>query len=103
MDHQMSGTSSKPVALVTGASAGIGSVYAQRLAARGYDLILAARDTARLNAKAVELRAAYGVSVEVIGADLTKPADVRALASKIADDANVTLLVNNAGAAVLGG
>jgi short-subunit dehydrogenase len=90
-------------ALVTGAYAGIGAVYAQRLAARGYDLVLAARDTGRLNAKATELRAAHGVSVEVIGADLTKPADVRALAAKIADDVSVTLLVNNAGAAVLGG
>jgi uncharacterized protein len=90
-------------ALVTGASAGIGAVYAQRLAARGYDLILAARDTGRLNARAADLRAFHGVNVEVIGADLTKPADVRALAGRIADDANVTLLVNNAGAAVLGG
>ena len=89
-------------ALVTGASSGIGAVYADRLAARGHALILAARDEARLNTLAAKLRAEHGVTVEVIRADLTAAADVAALEAKIAADPNISLVVNNAGAALMG-
>lgn len=89
-------------ALVTGASSGIGAVYADRLARRGYDLILAARDEGRLNALASRLRAEAGVKVEVIRADLTAKPDLLVLERRLRDDAAITLLVNNAGAALFG-
>jgi short-subunit dehydrogenase len=88
-------------ALVTGASSGIGAVYADRLARRGYDLILAARDEARLNDLAQRLRAETGVKVDVVRADLTVRNDVRALEQRLREDPAITLLVNNAGAAIL--
>jgi uncharacterized protein len=58
-------------ALVTGASSGIGSIYADRLARRGYDLVLVARDAARMWSQAARLRHSYQVQVEVLAADLT--------------------------------
>lgn len=87
-------------ALITGASSGIGAVYADRLARRGYDLILAARDETRLNALAEKLRAETGVKFDVAKADLTSRDDVRALEARIAAEPNLTLLINNAGAAL---
>ena len=97
-------STSKPVApkqtaLVTGASSGIGAVYADRLARRGYDLILVARDQGRLEALAGRLRAETGVAVQVVRADLTVPADVRRIEAVLQGDAAITLLINNAGAA----
>ena len=95
----MSDNTSKGAALITGASAGIGAVYADRLAKRGHDLILAARDEARLDALAGRLRAETGVRVEVIKADLTDKADLTKLEQRLATDPAIEMLVNNAGAA----
>jgi len=89
----------KGAALITGASTGIGAVYADRLAKRGHDLILVARDQARLNALAERLRAEAGVNVEVIKADLTNKADLVKLEQRLATDTAITTLVNNAGVA----
>jgi short-subunit dehydrogenase len=84
-------------ALVTGASSGIGATYAERLAKRGYDLILVARDLGRLNEASARLSAAHGVKVDVLQADLTVAEDVRKVEKRIREDAAVTLVVNNAG------
>ncbi|MFE6995077.1 SDR family NAD(P)-dependent oxidoreductase [Microbacterium sp. NPDC057659] len=87
-----------PTALITGASAGLGAEFARQLAARGADLILVARGADALEALAAELRDAYGVSADVISADLSAEADVEVVAVRLRDAANpVDLLVNNAG------
>ncbi len=99
----MSDTTSKGFALVTGASTGIGAVYADRLAKRGYDLILVARDETRLTALAERLKAETGVQVEVLKADLTDRADLAKVEERLATDTAITLLLNNAGAAHFGG
>ena len=90
-------------ALITGASSGIGAVYGRCLAARGHDLVLVARATDRLEALAAELRAAHGVRVTVLTADLTDDAGLAAVADRLRSDPPVDLLVNNAGTALLGG
>lgn len=90
-------------ALITGASTGIGAVYADRLARRGHDLILVARDEARLNVLAERLRSETGVKVEVLRGDLTDKADLRRLEDRLASDPAISVLVNNAGAAGGGG
>jgi short-subunit dehydrogenase len=90
------------VILITGASAGIGAVYADRFAKRGHDLILVARDVAKLNALADRLRAETGVSVEVLPADLSKPADVLRIETRLRQDGSIGALVNNAGIAAFG-
>ncbi|MGF6570005.1 short-subunit dehydrogenase [Paraburkholderia sp. GAS333] len=87
----------KGTAVVTGASSGIGAVYADRLARRGYDLILVARDVNRLNELAGRLTKTTGRHVETIGADLTVKADVRRIEARLREDRAITLLVNNAG------
>ena len=86
-------------ALITGASSGIGATYADRLARRGYDLVLVARDEARLKALAGKLGAETGVSVEVLRADLTAHEDLLKVEARLRDDGDITLLVNNAGMA----
>jgi short-subunit dehydrogenase len=93
---------SKGTALVTGASTGIGAVYADRLARRGYNLILTARDAARLNALAVTLRAETGVAVDVLPADLTTKAGRALVEHRLEGDASISLLLNNAGMAATG-
>ncbi|PNB71378.1 SDR family oxidoreductase [Pseudomonas sp. GW456-E7] len=89
--------SSKGTALITGASSGIGAVYADRLARQGYDLILVARSRSRLNALAKHLSDQTGRSVEVVAADLTNKADSLRVEQILRNDASITLLVNNAG------
>jgi short-subunit dehydrogenase len=95
-------TEHRGTALVTGASSGIGAVYAHRLAKRGYDLILVARSVERLDALAARLREQTGRSVEVLPADLSEPAQLATVAQRIAACADLTLLVNNAGVALDG-
>ncbi len=84
-------------ALVTGASAGIGREFCGQLAARGYDLILVARDAGRLGALGAELEARHGVSVAILATDLTLDADVDRVVARLAGTGALTLLVNNAG------
>ncbi|AJR23429.1 MULTISPECIES: SDR family oxidoreductase [Sphingobium] len=92
----------KNIALITGASTGIGAVYADRLARRGFDLILVARDRPRLDALAERLRGEAGVDVEVIAADLTAEGDLQRIEERLAAG-DVTMLVNNAGMSLNGG
>jgi len=100
----MTAPSSKTLgtAVVTGASTGIGAVYADRLAKRGHDLVLVARNAERLETLAARLRAETGVAVDIIVADLGQSADVAKVEQRIADDASVTLLINNAGMSLRG-
>jgi len=85
--------------LVTGASDGIGAVYADRLARRGHNLVLVARRADKLAALAEGLRAAHGVEVEILPADLAAPADLARVEARLASDGAITGLVNNAGIA----
>lgn len=91
------------IAFITGASSGIGTVYARRLAARGHGLVLVARAADRLNALADELRAAHEVPVDVFVADLTDPAQLERVAERLRADPPIDILVNNAGAGLAGG
>jgi short-subunit dehydrogenase len=93
---------SQGTALITGASTGIGAIYADRLAHRGYDLVLVARDVARLDALATRLRGEAGVRVDVLPADLSDRAQVAKVEARIAADETLTLLVNNAGISLEG-
>ena len=89
--------SNKGTALVTGASSGIGAVYADRLAKRGYDLILVARKRDRLARLADRLETETGRLVEIIAADLTDKEDVARIETPLRTDSRITLLVHNAG------
>lgn len=93
----MSHETERGVALITGASSGIGAVYADRLARRGYDLIVVARDEARLEALSDRLAKETGRSVSPLRADLTNTADLANVERLLREDEAVTMLVNNAG------
>ena len=84
-------------ALVTGASSGIGALYAEKLAQQGYDLILVARNRERLNALASDISTRSGRAVEVLAADLGDRASLARVEDLLRQDASITLLVNNAG------
>jgi uncharacterized protein len=95
--------SGKPAVLVTGASTGLGAIYADRFARRGHDLVLVARDQARLETLARRLRDETGVAVDVLKADLIDSAELAAVESRLREDARIGVLVNNAGASAAGG
>jgi short-subunit dehydrogenase len=95
----VSDSSPKGTALITGASAGIGAVYADRLARRGFDLILVARNEARLKAVSARLGDETGRSVSVLPADLSDKAQLAKIEAVLRDDPSITMLVNNAGIA----
>jgi uncharacterized protein len=90
-------TAYKGTALVTGASTGIGAIYADRLARRGYDLILVARNRERLNELAHRLTDATGRSVQIFPADLNDKAELASVENLLRTDKSITVLVNNAG------
>lgn len=95
----MSNQINKGTALITGASTGIGSVYADRLAKRGYDLILVARSQDKLTEVAKRIQSSTNRKVETLQADLTVFADVKRVTERLAADDSITALVNNAGIA----
>jgi hypothetical protein len=84
-------------ALITGASSGIGAVYADRLARRGYDLVLVARNQGRLEALAQRLQGETGRSIEIVAADLGDKADLGGVEAMLRTESRFSMLVNNAG------
>lgn len=91
-----------PAVLITGASSGIGAVYADRFAARGHDLVLVGRHAERLEQVAARIRFTHGVGVEAIVSDLADPPDLERIADRISSDARIGILINNAGIAMPG-
>lgn len=91
-----------PAVLITGASSGIGATYAERFAQRGHDLVLVARDGARMETLADRLRQDTGVSIDILPADLTNRDDLGKVEARLRDDSTIGILVNNAGAALAG-
>ena len=94
--------SAKGIAVVTGASSGIGAIYADRLARRGYDVILVARRRARLHEMAERLAEETGRTIKVVAADLGEEADLRRIETSLQNDASISVLVNIAGFGVVG-
>ena len=93
---------SKPLAVITGASSGIGAAFARALAAKGYDLALVARREDRLQELAAELTGKFQIQCKPLRADLTNDSDLHAIERVVAAAANLQLLVNNAGFGTLG-
>jgi short-subunit dehydrogenase len=91
-----------PSVLITGASTGIGAAYAERFARRGHDLVLVARDMARMEALRARLRQESDVAIDIIQADLTQPAELATVETRLREDARIGILVNNAGTAIGG-
>lgn len=94
--------STKPAVLITGASTGIGATYALRFAARGHNLVLVARSVEKLEANAASLRENFGVTVDLLPADLTDVSQLSAVETRLREDASIGILVNNAGGNVGG-
>ncbi len=90
-------------AFITGASSGIGAIYAERLAARGYNLILAARREDRLQALADQLQARYAIRASILKADLSEEHGIAAVEQRLQQDPAIDLFINNAGTAKLAG
>ncbi len=87
----------KPKVLITGASTGIGAVYADRFARRGHDLVLVARDQSRLEKLADRLRRDENAKIDVLQADLTDERDLDRVEQRLREDASISVLINNAG------
>ncbi len=98
----MSKSAAPTLAMVTGASSGIGKSFAEILAARGTDLILVARNRERLEQLATTLRERHGRSVDVLVADLEQPKELALVEQRLRDDVRIDLLINNAGYGVTG-
>jgi len=92
----------RPLALITGASSGIGASFARKLAARGYDLALVARRRDKLAEIARDIESGYSVRVEILVADLSRDADLGTVEDYIRGSANLDFLVNNAGFGIVG-
>jgi len=92
----------RPLALITGASSGLGASFARHLAARGFDLVLVARRRDRLEQEARAIEASQSAAAEVLPADLTREADLKVVEDRIVGAANLELLVNNAGFGIAG-
>lgn len=92
----------RPAVLITGASTGIGATYADRFARRGHDLVLVARDKARLDELAARLGKETGVTIDVLQADLTDRGQLATVEARLRDDERIGVLVNNAGAGLKG-
>lgn len=90
-------------AFITGASSGIGAIYAERLAARGYNLILAARREDRLLALADQLQARYAIRASILKADLSEEHGIAAVEQRLQQDPAIDLFINNAGTAKMAG
>src|SRR5260370_25124205 len=98
-EMDMNTTQAKGTALITGASTGIGATYADRLAKRGCDLIIVARNEEKLKALSARLTSETGQSIAVLPADLSNKADLAKVEATLRDDPSITLFVNNAGVA----
>lgn len=94
--------STRPLALITGSSSGIGAAFAMQLAARGCDLLLVARRADRLAQQARTIQASHDVQAEILPADLTRETDLKAVEDRIAAADNLEFLVNNAGFGIAG-
>ncbi|MHC0017821.1 SDR family NAD(P)-dependent oxidoreductase [Acinetobacter pittii] len=92
----------KASVLITGASTGIGAIYAERFARRGHDLVLVARDKIKLDLLADRLRQENGISVDILPADLTQSEDLATVEARLRDDTQIGILINNAGIAQSG-
>ncbi|MFN9955779.1 MAG: SDR family NAD(P)-dependent oxidoreductase, partial [bacterium] len=90
--------STKPIALITGATAGLGAAFAELLASKNHDLVIVARDLPRLNQRAEEWRSKFGVEVEVVQADLSRDEDIRRIELRLQNISRpIDVLINNAG------
>lgn len=101
-NHVSNAMAARPSVLITGASSGIGATYADRFAHRGHDLVLVARDKARLEALGARLHQETGVAIDILQADLTQPDELAVVEKRLREDARIGVLINNAGMSVGG-